>query len=50
MGRIHMGKQDLANLQSRKMKGLKRTRGDVDVDAETLVGEDEIEVPSKKSR
>lgn len=28
MGRIHMGKQDMGNLQTRKMKGLKRSRGD----------------------
>lgn len=27
-GRIHVGKQDLGRLQTRKMKGLKRGRGD----------------------
>jgi ribosome production factor 2 len=29
-GKIHTGKQDFGNLQTRKMKGLKRSRGDVD--------------------
>lgn len=28
IGRIHMGKQDLSDLQTRKMKGLKRGRDD----------------------
>ena len=27
LGRIHLGKQDLSELQTRKMKGLKRSRG-----------------------
>ena len=31
LGRIHMGRQDLTKLQTRKMKGLKRSR-DVDVE------------------
>ncbi len=31
MGRIHLGRQDLGDLQTRKMKGLKRGR-DVDGD------------------
>jgi ribosome production factor 2 len=26
VGRIHLGRQDLTNLQTRKMKGLKRSR------------------------
>lgn len=34
MGRIHMGKQDLSGLQTRKMKGLKRGRMDVDVEVD----------------
>lgn len=44
MGRIHLGKQDLSELQTRKMKGLKRGRvqededGDEDVD---VVSDDE---------
>lgn len=32
MGRIHLGRQDLNTLQSRKMKGLKRARGDLDAE------------------
>ena len=30
LGRIHTGKQDLSKLQSRKMKGLKRSKADDD--------------------
>ena len=30
VGRIHLGKQDLKSIQTRKMKGLKRGRGDED--------------------
>ena len=47
MGRIHTGKQDLSKLQTRKMKGLKRTKYDTDAASErddeamTLVGDDE---------
>lgn len=50
MGRIHLGKQDLKELQTRKMKGLKRTRaqdeldGDVDID---VVSDDE---PKRKRK
>ena len=38
VGRIHLGRQDLSDLQTRKMKGLKRGRdadvdGDIDLDA-----------------
>ncbi|KAH8700991.1 putative ribosome biogenesis protein [Talaromyces proteolyticus] len=33
VGRVHLGKQDLANMQTRKMKGLKRRAG-VDTDSE----------------
>lgn len=36
MGRVHVGRQDLDRLQSRKMKGLKRGRGD-EVDVADLV-------------
>ncbi|RAO72626.1 uncharacterized protein BHQ10_008638 [Talaromyces amestolkiae] len=39
VGRVHLGKQDLSNLQTRKMKGLKRRAG-VDTDSEDE-GEDE---------
>jgi len=30
MGKIHLGKQDFTNLQTRKMKGLKRSREERD--------------------
>ena len=33
-GRIHVGKQDLGKLQTRKMKGLKKGRDDMLVDGE----------------
>lgn len=47
VGRIHLGKQDLGQLQTRKMKGLKRSRDVVD-DEEVVVGaEDEA---GKRSR
>lgn len=39
IGRIHLGRQDLSELQTRKMKGLKRGR---DTDAEE-VGTEEVE-------
>lgn len=38
IGRIHLGRQDLGELQTRKMKGLKRGR---DTDAEDDRAEDE---------
>ncbi|KAF3769234.1 Brix-domain-containing protein [Cryphonectria parasitica EP155] len=41
IGRIHLGKQDLGNLQTRKMKGLKRSR-----DQEQDEGDDDDEVMS----
>jgi ribosome production factor 2 len=50
IGRIHLGKQDLKELQTRKMKGLKRSRDVVDDDAGedlTMVSEDE---PAKKTK
>lgn len=37
MGRVHLGKQDLSTLQTRKMKGLKRGR--VDIEAEEQEGD-----------
>ncbi|QSZ32642.1 hypothetical protein DSL72_002221 [Monilinia vaccinii-corymbosi] len=51
MGRIHLGKQDLKELQTRKMKGLKRSR-DVADDDES--GDDEEDIisdePVKRSK
>lgn len=51
IGRIHLGRQDLSELQTRKMKGLKRSR---DMDAgghgaeededEDVIGEDKSDV------
>jgi len=42
MGRIHLGKQDLKELQTRKMKGLKRSRDVVDEDAGEVMVEDDV--------
>ena len=39
MGRIHLGRQDLDELQTRKMKGLKRSRDALNKDD----GKDEVE-------
>ena len=39
VGRIHLGRQDLGNLQTRKMKSLKRGR---DVDTEIGGDEDDL--------
>lgn len=48
VGRIHLGRQDLGQLQTRKMKGLKRSR-DVADDEDAFVGADDIvEPPSDK--
>ena len=50
VGRIHLGRQDLSDLQTRKMKGLKRGRdaevdGDMEIDAASddisLIDDDE---------
>jgi ribosome production factor 2 len=51
MGRIHLGKQDLKELQTRKMKGLKRSRDVADSEDEEM--EDDIvsdDEPIKKPR
>ncbi len=46
IGRIHLGKQDLSGLQTRKMKGLKRNR---DLEGGTgVVDDDETEKRRKK--
>ena len=52
IGRIHLGKQNLSELQSRKMKGLKRGRSmDVEDEGaeedEILIGEDEDTVRNR---
>ncbi|PSK42240.1 Ribosome production factor 2 [Elsinoe australis] len=49
IGRIHVGKQNLGTMQTRKMKGLKRTR---DVDEELLSddGDDDGGVQLKKTK
>jgi ribosome production factor 2 len=47
IGRVHLGKQDLSQLQTRKMKGLKRSHADLEDEAvngeveEDIVSEDE---------
>ena len=38
IGRIHLGKQDLGSLQTRKMKGLKGSKRSRDTDTEGEVG------------
>jgi len=48
VGRIHLGKQDLGQLQTRKMKGLKRSR-DVADDEDVFAGAEDAK-PEKKSR
>lgn len=55
MGRIHMGRQDLSTLQTRKMKGLKRNRDLDDGGVPLPVMEDEINTdllptPEKRAR
>ncbi|OAL27636.1 hypothetical protein AYO20_09709 [Fonsecaea nubica] len=44
IGRVHLGKQDLSTLQTRKMKGLKRNRDDVEDEEETgdVDGEEDL--------
>ena len=44
MGRIHLGKQNLKDLQTRKMKGLKRGRaGDEETEDVDIISDDEGE-------
>jgi len=40
IGRVHVGRQDLSQLQTRKMKGLKRARNEMDDDEAGLVEEE----------
>ncbi|KLJ13493.1 valyl-tRNA synthetase [Blastomyces silverae] len=42
IGRVHLGRQDLAGLQTRKMKGLKRRAGVDDNDAVDMMDVDEV--------
>lgn len=42
IGRIHIGRQDLTELQTRKMKGLKRGRDDSDEEGGSVDEEDDI--------
>lgn len=49
IGRIHLGRQDLSELQTQKMKGLKRSRdtdarGDGAKEDEDVIGKDESDV------
>lgn len=48
MGRIHLGKQDLGTLQTRKMKGLKRSRDEVLDEADDTNGVNGDEEPKKR--
>ena len=44
LGRVHLGKQDLSELQTRKMKGLKRLRDvdtEIDMEEDIVSGSDE---------
>ncbi|KAI9838702.1 MAG: hypothetical protein M1819_005016 [Sarea resinae] len=53
MGRIHLGRQDLGDLQTRKMKGLKRGRGvaaDEGDDATLVEEEEEVEAEETPKR
>ncbi|KAK4132486.1 Brix-domain-containing protein [Trichocladium antarcticum] len=49
IGRIHTGKIDLSDLQTRKMKGLKRERDQGGLDDEATVA-DEVEEPRRKRK
>ncbi|KAI8940448.1 hypothetical protein NX059_004134 [Plenodomus lindquistii] len=49
-GKIHVGKQDLSTLQSRKMKGLKRARGEADEEVGLEDEASEEEATPKKAR
>lgn len=42
IGRIHLGRQDLKELQTRKMKGLKRSRDVEDADGDNMMEEDVV--------
>ncbi|RMZ85320.1 hypothetical protein DV738_g64, partial [Chaetothyriales sp. CBS 135597] len=42
IGRVHLGKQDLSQLQTRKMKGLKRGRDEADEDEAAFSGDGRV--------
>ncbi|KAI1460371.1 Brix-domain-containing protein [Annulohypoxylon moriforme] len=48
IGRIHLGRQDLSELQTRKMKGLKRTRDLDNEEAEAMAVDEDTPKRSKK--
>lgn len=50
LGRVHMGKVDLSALQTRKMKGLKRGRGEEEDEDDSSAEEEEEEAPSKRRK
>ncbi|KAI3401711.1 hypothetical protein diail_9375 [Diaporthe ilicicola] len=50
LGRIHMGKVDLSSLQTRKMKGLKRSRDEDEPEDEDEDDSAEHEEPSKRRK
>lgn len=50
LGRVHMGKVDLSALQTRKMKGLKRSRTDETEDEDESDSPAEEEAPSKRRK
>ena len=43
MGRIHLGKQDLKELQTRKMKGLKRNRQQEAEEVDEVIQDDDVD-------
>ncbi|KAH8762591.1 Brix domain-containing protein [Diaporthe sp. PMI_573] len=50
LGRVHMGKVDLSALQTRKMKGLKRNRGNEAEDEDESDSSPEGEAPNKRRK
>ncbi|KAG8846265.1 rRNA-binding ribosome biosynthesis protein rpf2 [Serendipita sp. 411] len=53
-GRVHIAKQDLSKLQTRKVKALKKSWEEMDVDEEDVqmngVGQETDSVPRKRRR
>ena len=48
VGKLHVGKQDLSKLQSRKMKGLKKNRDVVGEAADDEMLDEEVQLPGRK--